>query len=110
MPIKTMPTKTGPSMIIETTNSVYEVSEGDKRFRRLERKGPTEDEFPVGRWYSYQFMTDPEAGEPVRFFWTVAQMGRSSRIGVCETSPVVRLRADDGRRFRQATKGPGARG
>jgi len=93
-----------PIVIIETTNSIYEVSESDLRFRRVYQFGPDDDQFPVGRWHAYQRMTAPEAGEPVRFYWTVAQSGRVSRIGVCETSPVVRLRRDERRSAGRAPK------
>jgi hypothetical protein len=39
-------------------------------------------------------MTEPEIGEPVRFFWVIAHSERRSRIGICETSRVVRVLDD----------------
>jgi hypothetical protein len=85
----------GPNVIIETTHSIYEVRTGEKRFRRIHEFGLPDSKFPVGRWFSYQRMTEPEVGEPVRFFWIIGQSGRMSRIGLCETSPVVRYLGDE---------------
>jgi hypothetical protein len=82
-------------MIIETTNSIYEVRRDEKRFRRIHEFGPADVEFPVGRWFPFHRMTEPDPGEPMRFFWVIAQTGRVSRIGMCETSPIVRVLPDD---------------
>lgn len=81
-------------VIIETTNSIYEVRVAEKCFRRIYEFGPPDDEFPVGRWHSYQRMTVPETGDPMRFYWILGEYGRMSRIGFCETSPVVRVLED----------------
>jgi hypothetical protein len=82
------------NLIIETTNGIYEVRRSAKRFRRIHGCNPSECEFPVGLWFPFQRMTEPEIGEPVRFFWVIAQSERRSRIGICETSPVVRVLDD----------------
>jgi len=82
-------------VIIETTNSIYEVRQDEKRFRRIHEFGPPDEAFPVGEWFPYQRMNNPDLDEPVRFFWILNQTGRVSHIGLCETSPVVRVLPDD---------------
>jgi hypothetical protein len=82
-------------VIIETTHSIYEVREAEHRFRRIHGFGAADADLPVGRWFQFQRMSTPTIGEPVQFYWIKGQVGRVSRIGLCQTSPVVLVLPDD---------------
>lgn len=82
-------------MIVETTNSIYEVRREENRYRRIHEFGQPDPEFPVGQWFDFHRMSNPEVAESMQFWWLIAQSGRVSRVGFCETSPVVRVLPDD---------------
>jgi hypothetical protein len=82
-------------MIFETANSIYEVREREKRFRRIHESGQAAQRIPVGRWYRFQRMSPVEVGEPVRFFWLLGEDGGHSRIGLWATGPVVAVVPDE---------------
>jgi hypothetical protein len=82
-------------MIFETANSIYEVQEREKRFRRIHESSASPQPIPLGRWYRYQRMSPVNLGEAVRFFWLLDEDGSMSRIGLWATGPVVAVIADD---------------
>jgi hypothetical protein len=82
-------------MIFETANSMYEVQERDKRFRRIHDSGAAHERLPLGRWYQYQRMSPVQIGEPVRFLWLLGEEGGVSRIGLWATGPVVSVLPDE---------------
>lgn len=78
-------------MIFETANSIYEVHERERRFRRIHESGGAHQPMPLGRWYRYQRMSPVMVGEPVRFLWLLEEGGGQSRIGLWATGPVVAI-------------------
>ena len=82
-------------MIFETANSIYEVQESDKRFRRIHETSTPSSRLPVGRWFRFQKMSPVAAGEPVRFYWLLGEGGAVSRIGLWATGPVVAVLPDE---------------
>jgi len=82
-------------MIFETANSIYEVREREKRFRRIHESGGPHEHMPIGRWYCFQRMSPVEKGEPVRFLWLLDEAGSQSRIGLWATGPVMSVVADE---------------
>jgi hypothetical protein len=82
-------------MIFETANSIYEVREREKRFRRIHESGTAHEHLPVGRWYRYQRISPVTVGEPVRFLWLLGEAGAQSRIGLWATGAVVSVVPDD---------------
>ena len=73
-------------MILRTHNSVYEVREGEKRFRKL-GPGSTAD----GPWKDYDRMSPLSPGEPARFFIVKDEKRRVLNYHVITTSPVVEV-------------------
>lgn len=82
-------------MIFETANSIYEVHEGDQRFRRIHEGSTPSARLPVGRWFRFQRMSPVQVGEPVRFYWILAEGGAVSRIGLWSTGPVTSVLPDE---------------
>jgi hypothetical protein len=82
-------------MIFETANSIYEVREPEKRFRRIHESGESRERIPVGRWYRFQRMSPVTVGEPVRFFWLLGEDGGLSRIGLWATGAVKTVLLDE---------------
>jgi hypothetical protein len=76
-------------MIFETANSIYEVQERERRFRRIHESDAPHQHMPIGRWYRFQRMSPVVIGEPVRFLWLLGEGGGLSRIGLWATGPVV---------------------
>lgn len=73
-------------MIVRTRDSIYEVHEGDKLFRRLSAS-PT----PTPAWARYDRLSPLEPGEPARFFVVHGEQGRVLHYRVITTSPVVEV-------------------
>jgi hypothetical protein len=82
-------------MIFETANSIYEVQEHAKRFRRIHESAASHQHMPIGRWYRFQRMSPVAIGEPVRFLWLLGEGGGLSRIGLWATSAVVAIVPDE---------------
>jgi hypothetical protein len=82
-------------MIFETANSIYEVREPEKRFRRIHESPAPHEHMPLGRWYRFQRMSPVTVGEPVRFLWLLDEAGGQSRIGLWATGPVMSLVPDE---------------
>ncbi|MGH9125075.1 MAG: hypothetical protein ACRDZ8_10175 [Acidimicrobiales bacterium] len=82
-------------MIFETANSIYEVHEGEHRFRRIHDSSRDHQPLPLGRWYRYQRMSPVVVGEPVRFLWLLDEQGTQSRIGLWATGPVTSVLPDE---------------
>ncbi len=82
-------------MIFETANSIYEVREREKRFRRIHESVGPHEHLPLGRWYRFQRMSPVALGEPVRFLWLLGEEGGQSRIGLWATGPVVSVVPDE---------------
>ena len=81
-------------MIFETANSIYEVQEGESRFRRIHESARPSDQLPIGRWFRFQRMSPVVVGQPVRFYWLLAEGGNVSRIGLWSTGPVTAVLPD----------------
>ncbi|MDQ6616087.1 MAG: hypothetical protein M3083_15465 [Actinomycetota bacterium] len=96
-------------MIFETANSIYEVWEPDKRFRRIHESGISSQRMPIGRWYRFQRMSPVVVGEPVRFFWLLGEDGGLSRIGLWATGPVVSILEDEEPSFLVPAQGGASR-
>jgi len=82
-------------MIFETANSIYEVHEEKRRFRRIHESDADHQHLPLGRWYRYQRMSPVVVGEPVRFLWLLGEEGAHSRIGLWATGPVMSVLPDE---------------
>ena len=82
-------------MIFETANSIYEVQEAERRFRRIHEASRAHEPLPLGRWYRYQRMSPVMVGEPVRFLWLLGEEGTHSRIGLWATGPVISILPDE---------------
>jgi hypothetical protein len=83
--------------IIETSDSTYEVNEGEKCFRLVHTFGANVGGQPVGQWQSYQRMSKITLGASTNFAWLLETAGRSARIGFVNTSPVVGIHNDEER-------------
>jgi hypothetical protein len=85
-------------MIFETANSIYEVQQGNRLFRRIHESDAAHQQLPLGRWYRYQRMSPVVVGEPVRFLWLLGDEGGHSghsRIGLWATGPVTSVLHDE---------------
>lgn len=73
-------------MIVRTRDSVYEVQEDAKLFRRLDASAPDD-----ASWDSYDRLGPVKTGEPARFFVVHGERGRVLHFRVVTTSPVVEV-------------------
>jgi hypothetical protein len=73
-------------VILRTRDSLYEVREGEKRFRKL-TPGAASD----GQWSSYDRLSPVSPGEPVRFFVVQDERRRVLDYRIITTSPVVEV-------------------
>lgn len=73
-------------MILKTCDSVYEVREADKLFRRLSPAAA-----PTPSWDAYDRLSPVAPGEPARFFVVHGEQGRVLHYRVITTSPVVEV-------------------
>lgn len=73
-------------MILRTSDSVYEVRESDKLFRKLSSSAAT-----ASSWDSYDRLSPVAPGAPAKFFIVQGEQGRVLHYRVLTTSPIVEV-------------------
>lgn len=79
-------------MLVETTNTLYEVSLAQQAYRVVEFDGATGSRI-LGQWLPYDRISPIRSGEPLRIFTTLEDAGRSLHFRVITTDPVTKVLA-----------------
>lgn len=93
-----LPGKTAKPMIVKTANSIYEIQEDQRRFRKIH---DLVDPSPQpSDWMYFERMGAANLHEPLRFFWIKEAERPDSarsvlRLGVWATSPLQDIIMDD---------------
>jgi hypothetical protein len=79
-------------VLVETVNTLYEVSFAHRSYRVVKHDTTTGDRQP-GAWQHYDRMSPVRPGEPLRFFTALEERPPSLHYRVLTTAPVTKVLA-----------------